>query len=126
MDFQLDDDGDLYLDDTGTIPLVTGKTAIVQHLKIRLRSVKGEWFLDETDGVPYFEEILGQKIPDLARIRRIFERVITGTPGVESLDRMELTLDREERQLRVHDVEVSTTDGDEITADDFGAFTVEV
>lgn len=126
MDIALDDDGDLMLDDTGTIPLVEGKAAIVQHLKIRLRAVKGEWFLDETDGVPYFEEILGQRNPDLGRIRRIFERVITGTPGVASLDRMELSFTDSTRALLIHDVEVTTTDGDEITADDFGAFVIEV
>ena len=112
------DVGDLYLDGID-IPLVDGKDAVAQHVKIRLRAVKGEWFRNANDGVPYFDEILGQRTPDLGRIRRIFSRVITTTPGVASLDRLEVDFDRASRRLTVSNVEISTTDDEVLTAEDF-------
>jgi hypothetical protein len=131
MDIKLtmvaDDDnpdvGDLYLDGVD-IPLVTGKAAVAQHVMVRLKSVKGEWFRNTDAGVPYFEEILGQRNPDIARIQRIFERTITSTPGVASLDQIKLSFDNTTRSLRVHDVEITTTDDEVLTAEDFADLVV--
>jgi hypothetical protein len=117
------DVGDLYLDGVD-IPLVEGKEAVAQHVLVRLKRVKGEWFRNVNDGIPYFEEILGQRNPDLPRIRRIFERAITSTPGVESLDRLDLSFDSTTRALTISNVEITTTDEDVLTAEDFGEFLV--
>jgi hypothetical protein len=117
------DVGDLYLDGVD-IPLVEGKEAVAQHVLVRLKRVKGEWFRNVNDGIPYFEEILGQRNPDLPRIRRIFERAITSTPGVESLDRLDLSFDSTTRALTISNVEITTTNEDVLTAEDFGEFLV--
>lgn len=76
----------------------TGSDAIAQHLKIRLRLFKGEWFLDTRVGIPYYQSIL-LKNPNLAVVRNIFRRAIVTTPGVESLDRIDLDLDAATRVL---------------------------
>lgn len=35
---------------------------LAQRIKIRLKLIRGEWFLDSNIGIPYFTEILGKKI----------------------------------------------------------------
>lgn len=97
-DIKLDADGDLFLDDNGSIVLVTGDDAIVQQLKIRFRFALGEWFLDTRLGLPIFQEVL-VKNPNLTRVRGIYRQLITTTPGIESIEKFALTLDSPTRKL---------------------------
>lgn len=93
----LDDDLDL----TGEqLSIVTGDDAIVQHLSVRLRLFKGEWFLDLRVGIPYYDSIL-IKNPDLVAIRSIFRRAILTTPGIASLDALDTEFDAANRRLTV-------------------------
>jgi hypothetical protein len=39
----------------------TDKEAIAQAIVVRLKTLAGEWFLDENIGIPYFTEIFGRK-----------------------------------------------------------------
>lgn len=96
-DFKLDEFGDLDLS-SGDIEIVRGADAIAQHLKIRLRSVRGNWFLDQRVGLPYFKQIL-VKSPNLIAVRSIFRAAITSTPGVIELQRFDLSFDRSTRIL---------------------------
>jgi len=93
----LDDDLDL----TGEqLSIVDGDDAIVQHLLIRLRMFKGEWFLDTRVGVPYYDSIL-IKNPDLVVIRSIFRNAILSTPGIANLDALTTAFDAASRKLTV-------------------------
>lgn len=93
----LDDDLDL----TGEqLSIVDGDDAIIQHLLIRLRLFKGEWFLDTRVGVPYYDSIL-VKNPNLVAIRSIFRNAILSTPGIASLDTLETSFDAATRKLTV-------------------------
>jgi hypothetical protein len=79
---------------------VTGADAVAQHLKIRLRFIEGEWFLDTRIGIPYISQIW-VKNPNLAAIQAVFRRAIVSTPGVESLERMDAAFDSAARELRL-------------------------
>lgn len=68
----------------GDLVLVSGTDAIEQHILQRLSTFLGEWFLDNTIGVPYFQSIL-VKNPDQGRIDSILIDKIRQTPGVEKL-----------------------------------------
>lgn len=68
----------------GDLVLNDGVEAIRQHILQRLRMFLGEWFLDNTIGLPYFQQIL-VKNPDQSKIDAIFINQILGTPGVVSL-----------------------------------------
>jgi hypothetical protein len=112
------DVGDLKLTD-GQVTLTPDlKTAVAQHIAIRLRTFFGEWFLDADEGVPYFELIL-VKNPDLGRINSIFRSVILETPGVSSIARLQLTVTTA-RQLNVTDLRIKLDDGATLTGADFG------
>lgn len=96
--------------------LVTGIDAVLQEVSVRLRWLRGEWFLDQTQGVPYFGEIF-RKGATLSTVRSILRKEIRRVPGVRRVARLEVTRDPVTRQATI---EV------EIVADDGSAGTVEV
>lgn len=103
----LDDDLDL----TGEkLSIVDGDDAIIQHLLVRLRFFKGEWFLDERVGVPYYDTIL-VKNPDFIAIRSIFRNAILSTPGIANLDSLTTSFEASTRKLTVSFAAIKTDGG---------------
>jgi hypothetical protein len=100
LDFQAN--GDFYLNE--------GRRAIAQRLRLRFGVFLGEWFLDETFGVAYREEVLVRN-PDLSVIGALFRQTILGTPGVTGILEFDLTLDGVLRTLTV-DFIATTEEGD--------------
>ncbi len=98
-DLKLDSTGDLLIEDDA-FQLVDGDDAIVQHLSIRLRFFKGEFFLDTRLGIPYFDQVL-IKNPSLVAIRGILREAILETPGIASLDAFSTAFDAATRKLTV-------------------------
>lgn len=86
-DLALDTFGELDLS-TDDLVFVTGADAVAQHLKIRLRLIQGEWFLDTRVGIPYYSQIW-VKNPNIGAIQTVFRQAIVTTPGVESLERLD-------------------------------------
>lgn len=109
-------EGDLHLDGEAAV-LVDGREAIAQHLRIRLRFFLGEWFLDERQGIPFYRDIL-VKNPSRRLVESILKRVIVDTPGVDSLDKFELSIDAATRSATVS-FTVVTTDGETLRSDDY-------
>lgn len=115
--------GDLNLTD-GQVTLTPDlKTAVAQHLLIRLRMFFGEWFLDTREGVPYFELVLVDN-PDVARITSIFRSVILETPGVVGITALALGVDRRARRLTIQNVAIKLDGGAVLTGADFSPFIV--
>lgn len=84
----------------GDLILVADMAAIRQEIYIRLQFVAGEWFLDTTAGLPYFDSIL-VKSPNLAAIRTIFMDEILASAGVKSVLKLDLDFNKKERSLTV-------------------------
>lgn len=98
---------DLAMDTFGDIDIsrddlyfVSGADAVAQHQKIRLRFVKGEWFLDQRVGIPYISQIW-VKNPNLAAIQSTYRRAIATTPGTETVERIDLQFTASTRELRL-------------------------
>ena len=87
-------EGSLYSQALHDILLESGSAILYQGLDQRidcaLRTVFGEWWLDRTLGVPYFEELL-KKNPDLSVARQIFASVILTVPGVQRITKLAVT-----------------------------------
>lgn len=79
----LDAYGDLDLQ-KGRLVTLTDAYETAQKIQTRLSLMQGEWFLDTREGVPLFRTIL-VKNPDVALIRRMFERIVADVPGVASV-----------------------------------------
>ncbi len=85
----------------GGLQIVEGPDEIAQKLFTRLQFFLGEWFLDQRQGIPYYEKIL-IKNPDLVIIQAIFREAILETPGVTSLlDVIQTDLETATRKLSV-------------------------
>lgn len=90
-DLKLDTDGDLELAG-GDLQVTDGLDSIAQAIRCRLRTFFGEWFLDESVGVPYLQQIFG-KVVDPEGIDAIFKReILSAVPNVR-LEIIEYTLD---------------------------------
>ena len=55
----LDKDHDIFINSNGNLDLITGIEALSQKCEQRILLFLGEWFLDVTRGLPYFQNILG-------------------------------------------------------------------
>lgn len=109
--------GDLSVSSTGVVRLTSGVLeTIAQRLRIKLRTFMGEWFLDTTVGVPYYQDILGVKNPDLGVIASIFRRQLLADPDVDSVPRLDLTLNSDRSLSVVIDVYAIDRDIPLITA----------
>lgn len=110
-DFKLTADGSDIDLSTSSVELVEGVDAIAQHLLIRLRFFKGEYFLNRRDGMPYFEDIFLEN-PNLTVINSVYQETILETPGVIDILRFDLSIDRAARKLSP-EFSVSVTLSDE-------------
>ncbi len=100
---------DLDLSQGGDCSWIEGAERVAQQIKVTLLAFLGEWFLDVTFGVPYFEAIM-VKAPDRASLEAIFRAKIAAVPGVRLVRRLDLLIDRAARTLAV-DFEAQSDEG---------------
>lgn len=83
----------------GDLALITDAgEAIAQELRLTLRTVLGEWFLDITHGVDYFGTVL-VKGAQQARVESEFRTKILAVAGVNSLVSFVSTYDEATRRF---------------------------
>lgn len=102
-----DDPADLFLDARGNLAIVQDNEAIGQHVRQRIMSFEGEWFLDKEVGMPWVRNILGgQYDPVLAE--SVLKTEILGTDGVTEITSFSVRFDNSTRGLEASNVEVLT------------------
>ena len=99
LDVALDADGDILIDADG-LHFVSGIDGVAQLVKIAVRLFKAEWYLDIEAGMPWFEEILGEKFDDALTRQRLNE-VILGVPGVVEIRQLTIVPPTKDRDLSV-------------------------
>src|SRR5690606_2352093 len=72
---------DLFLRPNGELAIVRGAEAVGQHVRQRLKTFSGEWFLDTAAGVPWLDEILGRGY-DPALAEAVVKGEVLDTDGV--------------------------------------------
>ena len=82
----------------GDLSLTQDIEAIRQAVQIKCQTFLGECFLDLDAGIPYFQNVL-VKSPNTTAISQIFRDKIESVPGVVSVTRLDLTIDRQQRSL---------------------------
>jgi hypothetical protein len=81
----------------GSAPVTTTQQInVAQRIKITLQTFLGEWFLNTTVGVPYFEAIFG-KVKSKASIDLLLQEKILADPGVIEMVSFESELDNSKR-----------------------------
>lgn len=86
--------GDLAL----PVQWVDGAELFRQRLAIRFSWVRGEWFRDQRQGIPWFDLVL-RKNPDPRVLRYVLREVVLTTPGCEQLTSFDLGYDTKTRTL---------------------------
>ena len=99
-DLEIDPDTNDLILAGGDLVLVKDVAGIRQEAEIRMGFFLGEWFLDQTQGVPYFQDIF-VKAPNLTAIKTILTDAVLETQGISSLTSLELDYDRSARKLSV-------------------------
>lgn len=81
---------------------------VAQRIRSRIQTLKGEWYQDQNIGVDYRNKVW-VRINDenLTRARKEFYSIIIATPGVLSIERLDLAADNRTRTLTVT-LEVTT------------------
>ncbi len=82
-----------------------------QKVLIRLSTFRGEWFLDSTVGLPYFQQMLARGATQNL-IDGIIRTTISETDGVESLISFTSEIDRKTREYSTQFVVSVLEDGD--------------
>ena len=89
------------------------KLTVAQKLKIKLLTYQGEWFMDTTQGLPYFQTILVRGISKTT-IDSLFQEAILSEPEVVEIVEFNSYIDPETRayrlSFRVRTNENQTTD----------------
>jgi hypothetical protein len=106
--WKLDSDGDLLVVNN-KLSLTIGRDAIRQHIQTSLRLFLGEWFLDTTLGVPYYQEIF-VKQQTQETVASIMKRAISRVPGFISFLTFNFDYNRDTREFFVS-FSVETVEG---------------
>lgn len=98
---------DLYLDSSGSLAVVRDAEAVGQHVRVRLMTYEGEWFLDRQAGVPWFRDLLGGQY-DSVLAESVLKAEILDTDGVIDISSFSVRFDREVRGLSAYNIDVLT------------------
>lgn len=112
-DFKLDASGDLAFEG-GDLVLEVGVASIASDLHARLQTFRGEWFLDGSIGIPFFDQVL-VKQPNMTAIRALLRTEILDTPGIADVLELTTNYDNATRTLALSFR--ATTDTGEIIAE---------
>lgn len=105
---------DMHLDGDGNLALVRSAEAVGQHIRQRLKTYEGEWFLDTTAGVPWLSEILGRRF-DPALAEAVIKAEILATDGVTEITSFSVRFNEATRELAAFSISVLTEYDQEIT-----------
>lgn len=108
MDIKLTD-GDLAVENNELV-LIQGLEETAQNLFVNLKTYQGEWFLDQSIGMPWFQDILIKGQP-INIISGLIKDAIVNTDGVTELNKFELDYDNETRTMTL-DAKAKSANGD--------------
>lgn len=83
---------------------------VAQACNVRLRWWLGEWFLDRSRGVPYLTKLLKKGVGE-GTVRAVLRKELLSVADVAQVARMDLSLDKRTRTMRVTSVEIVTSEG---------------
>lgn len=98
---------DLFLRMNGEVAVVRNAEAVGQHVRQRLKTFEGEWFLDITAGVPWLDEILGRGY-DPALAEAVIKGEVLDTDAVNEITSFSVRFDRQRRALEAFSISINT------------------
>jgi hypothetical protein len=113
---------DIYLTDSATVQvtdatLQTGTAEIDQKIRAVLQTQRGEWYLDTTQGVPYFTDVF-KKNASTQVVGSAITAALKRIPEVIEITEMSVTIDASARTSAVS-FKARTTDGTFLVQEEF-------
>lgn len=105
---KLNDNGDLNFNDINSLEMVEGENEVRQRIRLGMGTYLGEWFLDTSLGMDWFE--LLQKENGRDEIKRAVLEYLNEDAAIDKVNEIELDFDIEKRHL---DVKIDGTLTDE-------------
>jgi hypothetical protein len=102
---------DLVLDSNGDIALASPPYAVAQDVASAIRTFQGELWYDTTQGVPYWQSLLGQN-PTNSQISAAFNKAALTVPGVTKANTVITSIANRKVSGQV---QFSTSDGETTT-----------
>jgi len=99
MNFSLDENNDLYIED-GEFPIVTELEELRQIATQELLSIQGDWFADFTRGIPLYTSIVSDTATQ-ASVESIYLDYIADIPGIQSIKSFGVSLDSVTRTMSI-------------------------
>lgn len=98
---KLNSNGGIDFSNKGRRTFLKGVDGLVQRHDNRLRVFRGEWFRDESLGIPYIQSILGTKNPSLSVMRTVIGSELAQVPETLSISELLFDLDSQRRNLKI-------------------------
>ena len=99
MNLKLDSTGDIDVTNN-ELSFIEGSEEIQQLVSQRLQTFMGEWFLDITIGLPYYQHILTKRVNPTV-VNAVIVREIITTDGFKELTAFQMDYDESTRKLEV-------------------------
>jgi hypothetical protein len=98
---------DFFVEKDGNLGVAEGAEAVAHHVRWRLMTHEGEWFLDIEAGVRWLEDIMAHRFdPTLAEA--MIKNEVLDTPGVAGINALSIGYDKPNRNLNVRGMDVAT------------------
>lgn len=113
---------DLYLNASGQLEIIgTDITdlndyalSVAQTVTCRLLLIGGEWYQDQRRGTPWRERIWKKGVTE-STVRRMVQQVVTTTPGVRSMESLDVEIDAATRQATISNLQIVAETGQIVT-----------
>ena len=86
---------------SGDLVVIDEGERVAQAVEMRIQALRGEWFLDRTFGLPYFESVLGEKMIPGEDFDAVVKATILEVDGVNRIISFESSLDHSNRIYEV-------------------------
>lgn len=98
---------DLYLEPNGDLAMALGPHAVALHVRWRLMTFIGEWFLDTQAGMRWLQEIMGRR-PNPVLAEAMIKNEVLDTEAVTGINALSISFDKHRRELMVRNMDVAT------------------
>jgi len=105
---RLDNNGDMVFGHGDTAYLKDSPECVAQAVVTRLGLLRGEWFLDLTEGTPYVPAVMGKHTGESYDF--VIQQRVLETEGVTGIEEYESISDGETRKLTVN-IRINTVYG---------------
>ena len=108
---QTDECNDIFVDSNGNLAIANGNIAVAQGVKQAVHFWRGQWFINQTEGVPYLERVFVQPVT-AGLAASVLADSIRAVSGVTSVDDIQAEIDPFTRKL-TYNARITTQFGED-------------